>query len=103
MLLEYGKTCARGFCLWAGWVGTDDLFVQLLRVGDIVLSLFELGGLEQFLRLIPAASCKGQTNHHHTSVHPSCHHVRDRSHRVCIGIGHAAFDLLGLTRMIHDG
>jgi hypothetical protein len=22
-------------------------------------------------------------------VHPLCHHVHDRSHTVCIGIGHA--------------
>jgi hypothetical protein len=46
---------ASGFRLRAGWVETDEVFVQLLRVCDVVLLLFKLGGFEQFIRLVPAA------------------------------------------------
>ena len=53
--MERGETPACGFRLRAGGVETDNLFVELLRVSDVMLPLFELGGLEQFLRLIPAA------------------------------------------------
>ena len=48
----------RGFRLWAGWVVTDEVFVQLLRVCDVVLPLFQLGGLEQFLQLVPAQAAR---------------------------------------------
>ena len=53
--MERGETPACGFRLLAGGVETDNLFVELLRVSDVMLPLFELSGLEQFLRLIPAA------------------------------------------------
>jgi hypothetical protein len=33
--------------LFAGWIETDHIFVQLLRVREVHLALFELGGLEQ--------------------------------------------------------
>ena len=54
-MIERDEARVRGFRLWAGWVETDEVFVQLLRVCDVVLPLFQLGGLEQFLRLVPAA------------------------------------------------
>jgi hypothetical protein len=54
-LIERDEARARGFRLWAVGVETDEVFVQLLCVDHIVLPLFQLGCLEQFLRLVPAA------------------------------------------------
>ena len=83
VLLECGKTRVRGVCLWAGRVGTDDLFVQLLRVDDVALSLFELGGLKQFLRLVPTASRKNDTECNSPYVDPlSNPNIPSHSHSI---------------------
>jgi hypothetical protein len=95
VLIERGETLARNFRLRAGWVETDDLFVQLLRVCDVVLPLFQLGGLEQFLRLVPAASSEDNTEHNAPYVDPSSHHFPDRSHTVCHRDGRETFVSLG--------
>jgi hypothetical protein len=55
VLIERGEAVARGFRLWAGWVEMDEVFVQLLGMDHVVLPFFQLGCLEQFLRLVPAA------------------------------------------------
>jgi len=54
-MLESGeaRSCRGG--LFAGWIETDYIFVQLLRVGQVHLAFFELSDLEQFLRFIRAA------------------------------------------------
>ena len=54
-MLESGEARPGGGGFFAGWIETDHLFVQLLRVGRVPLALFELGDLKQFLRLVRAA------------------------------------------------
>lgn len=51
-LLESGEASLGRGCFLAGWIETDHIFVQLLRVGQIHLALFKLGGLKQFLGLV---------------------------------------------------
>ena len=91
VLIERGETLARGFRLRAGWVETDELFVQLLGVCDVVLPFFQLGGFEQFLRLVPAAGSEDNTEHNRPYVDPLSHHVSDHSHSACHRDGREAF------------
>jgi hypothetical protein len=37
---------------FAGWIETGNIFVQLLRVGQVHLALLEFGGLEQISGLV---------------------------------------------------
>ena len=60
----------RGFHLWAGWAETDEVFVQLLRMCNVVLPFFELGGLEQFLRFVPTAGGLDNTENNDPYVDP---------------------------------
>ena len=86
--MERGETLACGFRLRAGWVETDNLFVELLRVSDVMLPLFELGGLEQFLRLIPAAGSKDNTEHNGPYMNPSSHRYPDILTLFALSAGH---------------
>src|SRR5262245_56127723 len=52
VFIERSKARTREFRLLAGWVETDEVFVQLLCMGDVVLPVFELGGLEQLLGFV---------------------------------------------------
>jgi hypothetical protein len=53
--IERGEVSAGDLGLGTGWVETDEVFVQLLCMDHVVLPFFQLGCLEQFLRLVPAA------------------------------------------------
>jgi hypothetical protein len=60
--LESSEACPGRGGFFAGWMETDHIFVQLLRVGQVHLALFELGGLEQFLGLVARAAQEKNTN-----------------------------------------
>ena len=51
-LLEGGEAFLGGGGFCAGWIETDYIFVQLFRVGQVHLPLFELGSLKQLLGLV---------------------------------------------------
>ncbi|OAI46454.1 hypothetical protein AYO43_06260 [Nitrospira sp. SCGC AG-212-E16] len=54
-MLKSGEARPSPGGFFAGWIETDQIFVQLLRVGQVHLAFFELGDLKQFLRLVRAA------------------------------------------------
>ena len=54
-LIERGETHPCRFGLLAVGIEPDEVFVQLLCVDHVVLPFFQLGCLEQFLRLVPVA------------------------------------------------
>jgi hypothetical protein len=58
---------------FAGWIETDHIFVQLLRVGQVHLAFFELSDLEQFLRFVRAAGGEHNTEYHSPYVDPLSH------------------------------
>jgi hypothetical protein len=55
VMLESGEALPGRGGFFAGWIETDHIFVQLLRVRQVHLAFFELSDLEQFLRLVCAA------------------------------------------------
>ena len=54
-LVEGGETRPCRFGLLAVGIQANEVVVELFGVCDVVLPFLELGGLEQFLRLVPAA------------------------------------------------
>ena len=72
-LIEFLEACARERRLWARWIETDEVFVQLLRMCDVLLPLFKLSGLEQLFRLVSAAGCEGNAEDNSSYVDPWFH------------------------------
>jgi hypothetical protein len=72
-MLESGeaRSCRGG--LFAGWIETDYIFVQLLRVGQVHLAFFELSDLEQFLRLIRVTGGEDNTANNGPYIDPLSH------------------------------
>jgi hypothetical protein len=72
-MLESGESRSGRGGFFAGWIETDYIFVQLLRVGQVHLAFFELSDLEQFLRFVRAAGDKHNTEHNSPYVDPLSH------------------------------
>jgi hypothetical protein len=51
-----GQTASRNFCLRAGRIEADKVFVELFRVDQVVLPLLQLGCFQQLLGLVTARS-----------------------------------------------
>ena len=72
-MLESGEARPGRGGFFAGWIETDDIFIQLLCVRQVHLAFFELSNLEQFLRLVRAAGGEHNAEHNSPYVDPLSH------------------------------
>lgn len=54
-LLQVRQVGSRKLGFFAGWIGTNQLFVELFGMGDVTLILFERGSFKQILGFIGTA------------------------------------------------